>query len=171
MSEDYKARVQRAIMKHAERELKKNEPKRKHNKPEKLVEKDCLDWMRSKGWDINIYESKATYSPSAGRYMAQSMKAGTCDCIGISNEGEPVFVEFKAKGKCSTFAKEKNMRQQDFLIAKINLGAFACVVDSANLLEAYYIQWKRRKEESFDAAKAFLLDVLPRSKKQNPIDF
>lgn len=168
---DYKKRVLDAINRSSIKQLKLLNPKRKNQKPEKLVETECLLWMRDQSWDVDIYESKATYNPMIGRYVSQSMKAGVCDCMGMSSDGFAVYIEFKAKGKLSSFSKDSNERQREFLISKINFGAFACVVDSAQLLEAYYIQWLKRRAVDVADAKEFLFEKLPRRKKQNPLTF
>lgn len=171
MSDDYKKRIEASVLGYATKQLKSSSPKRKNTKPEKLIEQECLLWMRSKDWDVNIYEAKATYNIKAGRYLSSAMKAGTADCMGVTNDGIAVFIEFKAKGRLSTFALEKNYRQQQFLISKINHGAFACVVDSAQLLQSYYLQWVMRRDETIEAGKSFLRSVLPSPKKQNPLGF
>jgi hypothetical protein len=169
MSDEYKKRIKAAVLSHSARQLKSLSPKRKNMKPEKLVETECLLWMRSQGWDVSIYESKATYNPAAGRYISSSMRAGTADCMGTTNQGIAVFIEFKAKGKLSTFGNSRNFRQQEFLISKINHGAFSCVVDSVDILKAYYIQWMKIRDENTEAAKQFLFINLPKIK--NPVSF
>jgi hypothetical protein len=116
-------------------------PKRKHKKPEKEVEKACVDWMRKQGWVVEIYESKATLSN--GVWRQQSMKAGTADCMGVMPDGTAVIVEFKAPGKLKTFWAERNQRQQEFLIERINLFAFACVTDSVKRLIDIYDCWRK----------------------------
>lgn len=172
MSDDYKKRIRSIIEKQQQKQLDEiTRIKRKNSKPEKLVEAECLVWMRAQGWDVAIYESKATWNKSAQRYTNTALKAGTSDCMGTTNEGLAVYIEFKAKGRLSTFANEKNFRQQDFLISKINHGAFACVVDSVHLLSAYYIQWTQRRSVDVATAKIFLVEQLPRSKKENPLSF
>lgn len=172
MSDDYKKRIRAIIEKQQRKQLEDiTKIKRKNGKPEKLVEAECLVWMRTQGWDVAIYESKATWNKSAQRYTNTALKAGTSDCMGTTGEGVAVYIEFKAKGKLSTFSNEKNLRQQDFLISKINHGAFACVVDSVQLLSAYYIQWAQRRMTDVASAKIFLVEQLPRSKKEKPLSF
>lgn len=171
-NEDYKKRIRGILERQQQKMLDDSKRiKRKNGKPEKLVEAECLAWMRFMGWDVAIYESKATFNPHKQRYVSASMRAGNSDCMGITSEGFAVYVEFKAKGKLSTFANEKNLRQQDFLISKINHGAFACVVDCVSLLEAYYIQWMQRRTIDVASAKMFLVEQLPRSKKEKPLSF
>jgi hypothetical protein len=138
-----------------------SKPKRKNRKPEKEVERFCLEWMRARKWDVQIYESKAVFSARSGRYTGQSMKAGTVDCQGITPDGIPVYIEFKAPGRLSTFSSPKNHRQKEYLVAKIQNGAFGAVVDSANRLDRIFGEYINRVRSSKDEAKQFLLSELP----------
>ncbi len=158
-----KARVEAAIAGYYKREEKKYAPKstRKNAKPEKAVEVACVTWMRGMGWDVQIIESKATWSPAARCWKQQGTRAGTCDCVGNTKEGHAIFVEFKAPGKLSTFWE--NERQSDFIIAKIRSGAFACVVDSVDRLAAVYSGWLRARSER-NVGASFLMSVLPKKK-------
>lgn len=152
-----------ALNKYYERQLPNSSPqapRRKNEKPEKDVEKDCVKWMRDNGWSVNIFEAKATYSPEAGRYIQQGMKAGTCDCIGNTDLGVAVAIEFKALGKLSTFNREDNFRQRNFIVTKINSNAFACVVDSVDRLSSIYLRWMELKSDA-GAARNYLLSMLP----------
>lgn len=158
--------TRRAIERFCERQLKKEQnelkPSRKNQKPEKLTEAQCLYWMRKKGWKVQIYESKATYSQIAKRWINQSMQAGVADCQGTMPDGRSIAVEFKAKGKLSTFWKPTNYRQQEFILDKINLNAFACVVDSVELLEAIYKHWQCRLVGGATSAQNCLRENLPK---------
>jgi hypothetical protein len=136
--------------------------KRTHSKPEKVVEKECLLWMRAKGWSVEIYEAKATFDPHTGRYRQQAMKAGTVDCHGNTDQGASVYVEFKAPGKLSTFAQERNYRQQQFLRKKIETNVFAVVVDSPERLERLYNGWEFFRRRGDNAkARQFLIAMVP----------
>lgn len=167
---DFKARVKTAIDNYIIKQDKKTSgPKRRNEKPEKLVEHACLEWMRNKGWSVQIIESKSTFDPKRQRYISQTTKAGTCDCFGVTDDGYAVFVEFKAQGKRNTFALDKNFRQAEYLTSKIRTGAFACVVDSPQLLEETYTNWVNLKSlEGLKPAIEFLLNQLPRQNKKNP---
>lgn len=167
---EYKDRIRRAIAKGQERQLKKlgfGTRKRINDKPEKEVEKDCLDWMRSIGWSVEIYEAKATRD-SNGIWRNQAMKAGTVDCMGSTDEGISAIVEFKAPGK-----RVSGLRpgQHDFISEKIASNCFACVVDSAAYLEWAYSNWKNKRASSHQEAKDFLLSILPQKRVYQDKEF
>lgn len=161
-----KDRVRRALENYASRDWREIQKqsgliqKRKNSKPEKEVEKEVLPWLRQLGAQVEVYESKATYNPAAGRYISQSMKAGTCDIMGTLPDGTAIAIELKAKGKLSTFNKAKNERQRTFIKNRINSNAFACVVDSLERLIYIYTEWSKLKNSGKDA-KEFLLNMLP----------
>lgn len=137
-------------------------PKRERNKsPEKDVERECLKWMRAQGWTVNIYEAKAKWNAQAERFTGTGMKFGTCDCMGNTDDGISVAVEFKAPGALSSFNSERRYLQKKFILDRINTNAFACVVDSANRLEAIYLEWRYLRAGSLEAARNFLLRALP----------
>ena len=165
MSQDHKKRAEAALNKYLTNYQKETDKmtgkikKRSYNKPEKDVEKECLTWMRAQGWNVQIFESKATLSN--GVWRNQSMKAGNSDCQGTLPGGVACYIEFKAPGRLSTFNNEKNQRQIDFILAKIDMGAFACVVDSVSLLSHIYNEWKKRREIDPAEAKFYLLEVMP----------
>lgn len=175
---DYKKRIEEALLRFHEKDHKEIQklngvlPKRKKNlKPEKIVETECLKWMREQGWEVQIYESKAIYNPKAGTYTQnQSVKTGNADCQGIMPDGTSVAVEFKALGKLSTFLKDTNLPQRDFILKRIHMNGFACVVDSAEMLKTIYIQWEKLKQKSDEAAKQYLFSMLPQRKKEKQID-
>ncbi len=158
MEDDYKDRVRKAVEAAAAKGLKEYQPPTRHNgKPEKQVEKDCLVLMRSWGWSARIIESKATYNPTVGRWIGQNVKQGTSDCLGVTNQGIAVAVEFKAPGKLSTLRDG----QKEFLISQIRQYAFAVVVDGAGLLEEYRNRWEfLRKTGNLDASRDYLLSVI-----------
>lgn len=172
--QERKARGKAAIERYMKRqEPKVQGPKRKNEKPEKDVEKACLKWMRERGWNVQIYESKAVYSESAGRYISQNMKAGNTDCMGTLPNGIGVYVEFKAKGRRSQFASFKNHRQQEFVQQKIEAGGFACVVDSPELLESIFEHWMQLRmqensqlEHTFKASKEYLMSQVPKRTRE-----
>ena len=161
-SDEYKARVKRALFEHHKRIHKKNNPKRRNKSPEKdEVQKPCMSWMRASGWDVEVYEAKATFDPRRGVWRNQAMRAGVCDCQGITPKGEPVYIEFKARGRLKTFWLLKNFNQQEFLISKINFGAFGVVVDSSDLLQRLYTKWSELRAADPKASIQFLIDSLP----------
>lgn len=138
------------------------EPRAANEKPEKEVEKECTEWMRERGWSVQIFEAKATFDPKRGVWRNQSMKAGTCDCLGNTAQGESVAIEFKAKGRLSSFNRPDNHKQREFITDKINTNAFACVVDSKDRLEAIYIRWAELKAGGhIEEARKYLILKLP----------
>lgn len=179
--EDRKKRVTDALNRYYEkqdREIRKlnglSEPRRKNEKPEKEVEKACLEWMRSdkQNWSVEIYEAKATYDPSKGIYRQQSMKAGVCDCMGTLPDGISVAIEFKAPGRLSTFNSERRFKQRKFIVDKINSNAFACVVDSVDRLVTIYERWRelRAANVDFGVARNYLLSMLPQQKEKTRLE-
>jgi hypothetical protein len=156
---DYKSGVENALKAFDKKHLKLlSGPKRRNGKPEKdLTELPCLSWMREQGWSVNIFESKATFNPKSGKWLQQSMLKGTVDCIGTDSLGHAVFIEFKAPGKLSTL----RVHQQQFIIEKINAGAFAVAVDELDLLKNFYWKWRVKKTHSLEDAKAFLHSQFP----------
>lgn len=152
-----------ALMNYSKKDMKERGPKVKRatrKKPEKEVEKLCLEWMRLQKWDVQIYESKATFNPRTGHWAQQSMKAGTADCMGCMPDGHMVVIEFKAKGHLRGFNHPRNYRQKLFIKNKIQQNAFTCVVDSAELLNTIYIGWSALRHDK-DQAKMFLMKMLP----------
>lgn len=159
MSEDYKARVQRAMENHHKKLLKDSAPKRKNQKPERNVQDACLAWMRGLNWDVQIYEAKATFDPRSNVWRNQAMPSGTCDCMGIDDMAHAVFIEFKAPGRRSSFNSPKNYKQKRFITEKIQRGAFAVVVDSVEVLQRIYFGWLELKNK--EQRIQFLLAELP----------
>ena len=156
--EQYKNRIRNAIAEFSKKSLKQKQgPHRKNGSPEKDVEKACLVLMRAWGWSVEIYESKATYDPRRGVWRQQAMKAGTLDCMCVTNFGVAVAIEFKAPGKLSTL----RYNQREFLVNRINQYAFAAVVDSPEILEVYRNKWESLRKEGFlDASRDYLLSVI-----------
>lgn len=143
-----------------ERKDKKRSSISTERSPEKEVEKEALVWCKSKGFDISVVESKAVYSRAAGRYLRGQTEAGFSDLVGVTNDGRAVFIELKAKGKLSTLKPH----QYDFLLRKIKLGAFACCIDSASLLDEVHSKWSHLIEIEPEMAKKYLEEILPKSK-------
>lgn len=161
---DAQSRIKKIIERFAEKDLKEiekiNRPKRKNKSPEKdLVQKPCLEWMRSLGWEVETYEAKATWN--GGAWVQQAMKAGTVDCMGNMPNGLGVAIEFKAQDRRHTLRE----LQREFLLKKINTNVFACVVDSLPYLRDIYGKWAALKQKGDDkGARDFLLSKIPRAK-------
>ena len=160
---DDKKRVEQALLnfhKRDLREIKKLSGRGKKNKsPEREVAMACVSWLESNGFIGNIYESKATYDPRRGVYRQQAMKAGHADWAGVDSSGIAAAVEFKAPGKLSTFNIDKNFLQRQFIINRISIGSFACVVDSASLLSSIYSHWLSLSDR--DERIKYLMSMLP----------
>jgi len=121
----------------------KNDPtrvKRRNKAPEKAVQTEVMAWLNSKGFDCNVFESKAVFSASANRYLHSQMKPGVVDIIGNDPNGHAVFIELKAPGRINRSSLRAEQRL--FLLRKIETYAFACVVDSSKRLEEIYSGWK-----------------------------
>ncbi len=165
---DYKHRVKAAIEKyHLRQEKPQQSTKRKNDKPEVEVQKLCLEWMRSCGFDVNVIESKAVFNPSLGRYLNSQASPGMSDCIGNDKDGIAVYVEFKAPGRRSTLREN----QLDFLKRKINLKCFSVVVSSHIELQEFYQKWLSLRAQDSNLAQQYLLDILPKKKatKDSPL--
>lgn len=173
MSDDHKKRVMDALLKFHEKDHKEirklsglNTKRKKNMKPEKLVEEACLKWMRDLGWEVQIIESKAVWNKAAGCYTQnQSVKTGNADCQGIMPDGTSVAVEFKAPGRLNTFLSDRRVAQRDFIIRRIHMHGFACVVDSVDKLSHIYKQWCEYRAIDKECAKQYLLSCLPVRKK------
>ncbi len=157
--------TRKALDSYMSRQIPRSDTNRKkHNaKPEKEVERACLNWMRDpeRGWSVQIYSASATFNPVQGRWMAQSMKAGTVDCQGLMPDGTFVAVEFKAPGALRRFNLPKNHRQKEYLVEKIRMNAFGCVCDSARRLAEIFDGYKAAVAISKDQAMMYLMGELP----------
>lgn len=154
---DHKKRVSGAMNRYLEKESKKLEPRPKRNnqKPEKAVVESCMFWLKQKGFDVHVVESKAVFNPKAGRYLSSQLVPGFSDICGNDSNGRAVFIECKAPGRRSTLREV----QFKFLSNKIHSSAFAVVVDSHELLETYYSKWISL---SGSEAREYLASVLPK---------
>lgn len=111
--------------------------KHKALSPEKLVEKEVLAYCSEMGWFVSVVDSSAVYSAKIGGYKRGMAKKGFPDIIGCDASGRMVAIELKAKGKLSTVRPEQKL----FLDRASSNGAFACVVDCAELLHSLYIKF------------------------------
>lgn len=129
-----KERARKAIERYIQKQTPSSKPRRKNAKPEKLVEKEVLAWCKQKGWSVDVVESKAVYSASAGRYLSGQTRPGFADLVGSTAEGLSVYLELKSPGRKSCV----RAKQYDFLLQKIQSNCFAGVFDSASSLESTY---------------------------------
>jgi len=156
--------IKRACETYARRTMPKIGPSRKNKRPEIIKTViPCWQWLRQNGFDISIIESKATYSQSQGRYMRSNAEIGYTDISGNSKMGLAVYIECKAPGRRS----DLRGGQREFLKRKIHTHCFAVVVDSPQLLESLYVEYRKIRSESFDQAVQFLLDQLPKNRQKD----
>lgn len=162
MANDKKQSTIDALNKYSQRCLDEAKPKelKRHNaKPEKEVEKACLEWMRGMGWSVNIFEAKANWNGRA--WVQQAMRQGTVDCLGNTADGVSVAIEFKAPNCLSTFNSDRRYLQRKFVVDKINTNSFACVVDSVERLKTIYEKWMEISALDKNAARQYLISMLP----------
>jgi hypothetical protein len=153
--------AEKAILNYSKRQLrgKSNGKKKAKNKsPEKEVEKEVLEVCEKLGLDVNVIESKATYSVSAGRYLRGQVDAGFTDLVGNTNDGRAVYIELKARGRLSTIKPH----QLEFIIRKIRTGAFGCVVDGGGRLGDLFSRWSILLRQSRSEAEEYLIKSLPK---------
>jgi hypothetical protein len=134
--------VKQAMERYFDKQAKKNDPlkkKRKNKKPEKLVEKACMDWLKIMDFSCDVVESKAVFSPRAGIYLNSQATPGMSDIVGCTPDGRGAFIELKAKDRRNALKDH----QRRFLLEKISRGAFACCVDSPYYLEKCWEHYKR----------------------------
>ena len=151
--------VKEALEKYSRRHLGIKKERQKNSKPEKEVESKVVAWCRSNGFEMSVIESKAVFNRAAGRYIKGQTDAGHCDMAGIIGDGSGcgAFIELKAPNK----VKNISPAQYDFLLAKINKGAFGCCIDSVELLNKIYYGWLQLKHKNPLEAKAYLISFLP----------
>ena len=151
--------TEKALMSYYKKQIKKPRSSKPRSKPEKIVEKDVLNFCDKMGFLISVVESKAVYQVKAGRYMTGQASPGFSDLVGCDKMGNALFIELKAKGRLSTLRPS----QHNFLIERIRSRAFS-VVDSTERLSRIYSQWILLKRECPHDAMLFLLDELPAPK-------
>ncbi len=129
-----------------------NQPKtvkkrtKKNKKPEKdLQNKEILPWLKRKGFDVTIVEAKSLFNPTLGRYVSSPAVPGFPDLVGNDIDGRAVFIELKAPGRRNSI----RTMQYNFLLKKIKCSCFAVCVDSVDMLEKFYTEWRsfRLEEE------------------------
>jgi len=152
---DYKSGVLKAMEKYHQKQLPNNKPKKKNEKPEKQTEKEVLQLLRSKGWFVEVVESKAVFSQAAGRFLRGQATTGFVDIVGCTSSGQSVAIELKALGRRSSLREQ----QREFLNQVICRGGFGCVVDSAAFLESLHRAYLANPRPET------LSDFLPKKKK------
>lgn len=157
--------AKKALENYSRREAKKLAPKTPrgpNKKPEFEFKKLLRRHLEKRGFSVEVVESKAVFSEASGRYLSGQARAGFSDTCGVTPYfGVAFFVELKAPGRRGTL----KVHQRDFLLGKIQMGAFACCVDSIALFDELYDEWVAlRGEGYFTASKEMLAGRLPKIK-------
>lgn len=139
------------------REQERERSPRRNSKPEHEVKVRVMHWLEANGFSCDVVESRAVYSKAAGRYVNGQTRKGFSDLTGCAPDGTAVFIELKAPGRRSTLRPE----QREFLMSKIQCGAFALVVDSVHYLTDAWTEFTHRRRMDPQLARAFLLRHLP----------
>ena len=149
-----------ALMNHSRKHMAMYKRKPKNNRPEKVTERAVMQWLGENGFSCHVVEAKATYNHQAGRYLSGPVEAGFPDIVGCDPHGLGVFIELKAFGRRACVSEG----QAYFLKEKIDMGAFAIVVDKVEYLEACYIQFLVLKPEQ---RKEYLRKLMPVKKARS----
>lgn len=142
---------------HQEKLERESRPRRKNSNPEAQVVNAVMAWLKDNGFSCHVVESKATYSKAAGRFVRSKTTVGFSDITGATPNGLACYIEVKAVGRRGTLRAS----QRAFLMAKIQLGAFAVVVDSVRCLEQIWNAFEHRRKIGPQLAKALLFRHLP----------
>lgn len=128
--------------------------------PEKQVEEQIMAWLKQNAFSMDIFDSKATWSPGAKTFRKnRSLVEGCADLLGVSPEGYFVAIELKAPKK-ETICR---VEQRRFLERKILSNGFGIVVSSVDALSESWSAWLNlRKENKLLEAQKYLLDKLPK---------
>lgn len=138
-------------------------PKRKNEKPEKIVERLVMAWCKKHKLDVSVVECKGVYNAKTHTFLHGMTEPGYSDLSGNNELGMAVYIELKAKGRRSTLRS----KQKEFLERKIRAGCFAAVVDSPELLEEIYYNWGNYINKNMIAeAKQYLLGQIPKRRDQ-----
>lgn len=152
-------RIEKAVGKYTDRELRRLKPKRRNNRPEEEYVEEQMAWYRANGFFMKNYESKARFIN--GEWRQVGVEPGTPDMGGVCPEGFAHWNEAKAPGRRSMLRPE----QRVFLVEVIQRGGFGICSDSVDYMRSVYDFWvKFRKEHGKEAGVRFLLKRLPKSK-------
>lgn len=158
----YKEDIQKAVLNHSRKQI---EPEtisyRKNSKPEEKTNSELRAWFKKNNWLMSRVESKGEYSIKLQRFIKSETETGHSDWSGCTPQGLGAFVEAKAKGKRYNLSE----RQREFLIKRIKAGAFACVTDSVEHLEALIKKYLSQKTR--EARIDVLFGDVPRTKSDN----
>lgn len=117
--------------------------------PEKQVQKDVLKIARQLGFDLDVVDSKRVFTPSGKLSRRGNAPSGMTDLVGNCPNAVLAVIELKAPGRLSTLRAS----QMAWMFRKSQLGAFAVVVDSA---EMFVHCWQYWRSQSPDGQKAWV---------------
>jgi hypothetical protein len=106
----------------------------KNKKPEKLAQAQILNWCLQNGWIVNSYDSKGSFSPTAGRYTKNpGLPVGQTDVMGCDQHGNICLLEIK------TDKTENVVRWAQYLFMRrfIHVAFVAVVSNPEDLAEAH----------------------------------
>lgn len=116
-----------------------------------------MEWGKNQGLFLHVVDS-SSYDPILRRKGMSRAASGFPDIVGNTLSGRILWIELKAKGRCSSLREA----QRHFLEKKIQQNCFAVVVDSAERLAQY---WKGYNSLKSDQEKqAYLFDCLPKQR-------
>lgn len=127
-------------------------------KPEKKVEQEIMAWCFLKRWSVSVFDSKAILDKTRGVVRNPGLSVGCPDIVGVSDIGIGVFLELKRKNGENIC----RLSQHQFLTQKIESNSFGVVVSSSEKLEELYLEWLSLRQSSFDEARKYLLQQLPK---------
>jgi len=154
MSDEFKKRIEAAMLKHHEKQLPKKKRERKRNdNPEAKISLAIKNHLIGLGWSVDIVESKAVFSAQAQSYTFGKTRPGFSDIVGNTPSGMAAYIEVKSKGRRSSLRPA----QFDFLSEKIKTNAFAIVADSVEYVLLTYDVWLSSTDKL-----ALLLNELPK---------
>jgi hypothetical protein len=160
-----KSSVKLALARYYQKQMGDNSrsPKRKNEKPEKIVEREVTAWCHANNIDVSIVECKGVYNQKTNTFLHGMTEPGYSDLSGNNEYGTAVFIELKAPGRRSTLRP----KQDDFLVRKIKMGCFACVVDSSKLLHEIYYSWYNYSSCGLIAeSKRYLMSQMPKRRQE-----
>jgi hypothetical protein len=142
-------------------------PRGKNKQPEKEVVLALMAYLKGSGFSCHVVEAKAVFSQRAGRYLRSQADPGMSDILGATPQGVGCFIEVKAPGRRRTLREN----QREFLLGKIQIGAFAVCVESVEEFVESYRKWSNLvKSGASVEAKSFLMNCLPKSKGTDDLD-
>lgn len=126
--------------------------------PEKEVEQEIMAWCFQNRWSVSVFDSKALIRGTREVSRNPGLPVGCSDIVGVSDIGLGVFVELKRRNGENIC----RLSQHHFLTQKIESNSFGVVVSSSEKLEEIYKFWLSLRNSSFEEARKYLLQQLPK---------